>query len=485
MSKPSNPQSTAEEELVYGIARLGASLVGFPLEQMSEVCRLRELQPLLISSSALLGGLNLRGHMIPVLDLQGLCGFHAPERGAFAVIVRREERLVAFPVDEVIGIARVAPEKIQGLAPAGGTSSCVQSVFLDGERSISIIGLEEIFAMPEVYSVAAPQIVQTRVEDGMREPVLIFDVGGARLSVRAEDVYGTVPRQAIEVNAITSGFCMGSITYHKRRVPVLNSAAVFGLGMLREKTQTEVVVLRCEGDRLLGLAVDSIQDVRSLDRRQFMAIPRMIGVGGDFFSGVLVREDGTQIYTIAIDRFLADPRVASITGLSSLVMPGTTGAGLAAAARGEVERYLVFKAGRVFATPLSQVSCILQPPSVVVPMTQPIQGLEGFFARAQASVPLVDLNTRLGLESERTNLERVLLIGEGPDMLGFRVERVFSIENSAWVLKALPSESEGAEPLVQLGRGEDRRALPVLDIAALRAEYFVPTPRTAGQLNLH
>lgn len=481
MSKPSNPQSAADQELAYGIARVGASLVGFSLDQMSEVCRLQDLHPLLISSSALLGGLNLRGHMIPVLDLQGLCGFPARARGPFAVIVRRQERLVAFPVDEVIGIARVLPDKVQGLAHPGLGRSCVHSVFLDGTRSISIVDLEEIFALPEVYSVAAPQIVQARVEDGQREPVLIFDVGGARFSVRAEDVYGTVPRQTIEVNAITSGFCMGSITYHKRRVPVLNSAAVFGLGALSEKAQTEVVVLRCEGDRLLGLAVDSIQDVRAIDRRQYLAIPRMVGIGGDFFSGVLVREDGTQIYTIAIDRFLADPRVASITGLSTPV----AGVAAAAVARGEVERYLVYKAGRVFATPLSQVSCILQPPGRVVPMTHPMMGLEGFFARDQASVPLVDLNTRLGAETTRSGLERVLLIGEGEDMLGFRVERVFSIENSAWVLKGLPSEGEGAEPLVQLGRGEDRRALPVLNLELLRSEYFVPAPRPGMQLSLN
>lgn len=486
MSKPSNLLSAPDEDLAFGIARVGTSLVGFPLDQMTEVCRLRELQPLLISSPALLGGLNLRGHMIPVLDLRGLCGFLAQDRGDFAVIVRREGRLVAFPVDEVIGIARIAADKVQDLDGVGA-QSCVRSVFLDGVRSISIIGLDGIFAMPDVLSVAAPQIVQTRVDDAEREPVLIFAVGGARFAVRAEDVYGTVPRQSIEVNAITSGFCMGSITYHKRRVPVLNSAAVFGLGMLQEKSQTEVVVLRCEGGRLLGLAVDSIQDVRAVDTRQIMAIPRTIGIGGDFFSGVLVREDGAQIYTISISRFLADARIASITGLSTPVSPGADGsmAGAAAIARGEVERYLVFQAGRVFAAPLSQVSCILQPPGQVVPMTHPIMGLEGFFARAQATVPLVDLNTRLGLATSQTGLERVLLVGEGEQMLGFRVERVFSIENSAWVLKGLPSEGEGAEPLVQLGRGEDRKALPVLNLEALRAEYFVPQPSTATGLNLH
>lgn len=481
MSKPSSPPSIRDEDLAFGIARVGEKLVGFPLDQMSEVCRLRELHPVMIASPALLGGLNLRGHMIPVLDLQGLCGLPSQDRGPFAVIVRREDRLLAFPVDEVIGISRVAAAKVQDLRDGSAGHGCAQSVFFDGERSISIVDLGQIFGRPDICSVAAPQIVQNRFDDGTREPVLIFDVGGARFSVRAEDVYGTVPRQPVEVNAITSGFCMGSITYHRRRVPVLNSAAVFGLGALRETVQTEIVVLRCEGEKLIGLAVDSIQDVRAVDPRQIFAIPRMLGLGGDFFSGVMVREDGMQIYTISTERFLADPRITSIIGLSTPVSAGAAQA--ATTSLGEVERYLVFKAGRVFATPLSQVSCILKPPEMVVPMTHPAMGLEGFFARAQASVPLVDLNTRLGVDGERTGFERVLLIGEGGDMLGFRVERVFSIENSSWTLKGLPSYGEGAEPLVQLGRGEDRRALPILDLDALRSEYFLPVPRS--ELSLH
>ena len=173
---------------------------------------------MLISSPVLLGGLNLRGHVIPVLDLQGLCGLPPQERGAFAVILRRADRLLAFPVDEVIGIARITGDRVQAVTNASAASTCVRSVFLEGERSISIVELDEIFDLPEVYSVEAPRIAQSRGDDAEREPVLIFDVGGAKFVVRAEDVYGTVPRQPIEVNAISSGFCMGSITYHGCRV---------------------------------------------------------------------------------------------------------------------------------------------------------------------------------------------------------------------------------------------------------------------------
>lgn len=462
------------EPLAFGLARIGTSVLGFPLESMSEVCRLTGSHPLMVGSSLILGGLDLRGHLIPVLDLQALCGFPSSERGGFAVIARHGDRLLAFPVDEVLGICRVEPHRIQALSPGDGCETCVQSAFLDGDRSVSIIGLDAIFARPGVLSVEAPQVAQSRGFDSGRIPMLIFEVGGAKFSIEAEEVYGTVPRQVIEVNAMTSGHCMGSITYHKRRVPVLSSSVVLGIGTHRDRVQTEVVVLRCSEERLIGLAVDAILDVRGVDPDQFMRIPRAVGICGGYFSGVFLREDGSQIYTISARTFLADPQIAAIVGLSTKVDQAAGSRIGTSATLGEAERYLVFKAGRIFATPLAQVSCILQPPAAVVPVTQPSGGFEGFFTRLRDTVPLVDLNTRLGEARQSTGLERVLLIGEGEGQLGFRVKRVLSIEASSWALKGLDTYGEGAEPLVQLGRGSERRALPMLDLAGLAGQYFEP-----------
>lgn len=317
--------------------------------------------------------------------------------------------------------------------------------------------------------------------------MLIFEVGGAHFSVKAEDVYGTVPRQSVEVSPMSSGACLGSIIHHRRRVPVLNTAQLFGVGVDQGPSQTEIVVLRGGKDRLIGLAVQAILDVQSIDLRRLIAVPRMVGIAWQYFSGLMLRPDGRQIYSIAIDRFLADPQIESILTLSYPVEGGEAVQETASlvsqgdSSRIDLERYLVFKAGRVFATPLSQVSCIQKLPTDLVPLTNPIQGLVGFFTQGQNPIPLVDLNEHLGFARSDSGVDRVLLTGKGDEQLGFRVERIYSIESAAWVLQGMSQGSAMAEPLVQLGRGPSGRALPILDLNALASRCFAPSPTEALQ----
>ena len=472
------------ETLAFGLARVGKCLVGIPLEHMSEVCRLCEMHALMVSSPILLGGLDLRGHLIPVLDLHRICDLPPAAPGGFATIVRLQDRLVAFPVDEVLGMVNLDVKKLQSLGQGAEGTQVVKGVVLEGGNSISILEVEAIFTLPGVYSVEAPQVTQSRTLDGHGTPMLIFEVGGAHFSVRAEDVYGTVPRQSVEVNAMSSGACMGSITHHGRRVPVLNTAQLFGVGVDQCSSQTEIVVLRGGSGRLVGLAVQAILDVQSIDLRGLIAVPRAVGIAWNYFSGLMLRPDGRQIYTIATDRFLADPQIESILTLSYPVAGTEVATEAATLVDGEgttrtgLERYLVFKAGRIFATPLSQVSCIQKLPTDLVPLTNPSQGLIGFFTQGQSPIPLVDLNEHLGFARSDSGLDRVLLTGNGEEQLGFRVERVFSIESAAWVLQGMSQGSAMAEPLVQLGRGAAGRALPILDLEALASTCFAPRPES-------
>ncbi len=466
----------------FGIVRIGTSYVGIQIDYLSEVARVTALNQLLLRSPYLSGGFDLRGHLIPVLDLAAICGFDRPaEAGKFAVILRNKEQLLAFCVDEVVGISHFDMGNVQELEQAPGQSrsapntNCINGVILDHGRPISILAVGAVFALPGVYSVKAPQIDSSRILDGDRVPMLTFEVGGASFAVRAEDVYGTVPSQNVDVNSMTSRYCLGSITYHQRRVPVLCTVSVLGVGRKLDRARTEVVVLLCSGDRLLGLAVDAIHDVQAIDPLQYSAIPRAIAVQNRFLSGVLIKEDGHQIYRVDIDDLRADSSNSAIASLSSQAdapLAGVSG-GKTATMRPN-ERYLVFQAGRTLAVPLSQVACILQPPKAIVPITHPSQGFEGYFSRSRTSIPLVDLNAYLGAPTAASDFSRVLLTGVGQTQMAFRVERVFSIETSFWTLEGWSAHGTDSEALVQLGRGQNRRALPALNLDQVAARFFTP-----------
>ena len=467
----------------YGICRIGDAYVGLPVEALSEVCQFVKLSKILRSAIYMSGGINLRGQLIPVINLPLICGLAEPDQPAgFAVVLRYADQMLAFLVNHVMGIIHVGCDKVQVLTSGAETEGqvCVRSVFLDADRTISIVDVDSVFSLPGVFSVKNNQINRKKAVEEERISMLTFVVGGARFSVNARDVYGTVPCQIIEVGAMTSGYCLGSITYHQRRVPILNTVDLLGVGRREKWTASEVVVLRCQDDRLLGLAVDAIQDIERTDLGKYARIPGIVARHHNFLSHVVIRNDGTQVFILSAQALLQDPGVAAIAGLSfSPLLDDGQKAGPDAEAnqiRHIDGRYLVIQAGRTFAVPLDQVTSIVAMPETIMPVSSPKSGLQGYFSRQSNSVPLVDLVGYLQLPSGATEMARVLLTGEREHQVGFRVERVFSIEASNWFLEGFRKAGPGSETLVQFGDGDSKRTMPVLDLAEIALKKFGSRP---------
>jgi len=467
----------------YGICRIGDAYVGLPVEALSEVCQFVKLSKILRSAIYMSGVINLRGQLIPIINLPLICGLAEPDQPAgFAVVLRYADQMLGFLVNHVMGIIHVGCDKVQVLTSGADTEGqvCVRSVFLDSDRTISIVDVDSIFSLPGVFSVKSSQINRTNAVEEERISMLTFVVGGARFSVNARDVYGTVPCQIIEVGAMTSGYCLGSITYHQRRVPVLNTVDVLGIGRREKWTASEVVVLRCQDDLLLGLAVDAIQDIERTDLGKYTQVPGVVARRHNFLSHVVIRDDGTQVFILSARALLQDPGVAAMAGLSfSPLLDDGQEAGPDAAAN-QIHlidgRYLVIQAGRTFAVPFDQVTSIVAMPETIMPVSSPEIGLQGYFSWQSNSVPLVDLGEYLQLPSGSTEMARVLLTGEREHQVGFRVERVFSIEASNWSLKGFRKAGPGSETLVQFGDGDSKRTMPVLDLAEIALKKFGSRP---------
>ena len=135
---------TVVGDTAFGIARIGTTYVGVQVDHLSEVFRVTELSQLLVRSPLLSGGFDLRGHLIPVLDLTTVCGFERQsETGKFAVILRLDDRLLAFLVDEVIGISHVDISNVQRLQAATRPLAGADSVTVSSLPTGNVLTLFE------------------------------------------------------------------------------------------------------------------------------------------------------------------------------------------------------------------------------------------------------------------------------------------------------------------------------------------------------
>lgn len=106
--------------------RVADHLLGLDIAVVQEVLRRQEITRLPLSAPAVRGIINLRGQIVPAVDLRCCLALPAAERGedrATIVVRGREEAAASLLVDEIGDVVRVAeaswertPETVQGLA---------------------------------------------------------------------------------------------------------------------------------------------------------------------------------------------------------------------------------------------------------------------------------------------------------------------------------------------------------------------------------
>lgn len=471
MTEPSGSHDPAGG--TCGLMRVDRAILGIKIAHLAEVTPVASISPLLIEADGLLGALDLRGTMIPLLDPRHLCGLPGVATApAFAVILRHESRLIAVGIDELVGLAHPEDGDVHTLfRPGARAGRAVAGAFLHDGAVVTVLSVEALFAAEDIPSVPARRLnaADRLAGTASRRPVLTFSAGEACFAIEATEVHGTVPRRTIDRNSLTSGACLGSITHHGRRIPVMDTTQVLGLGRHAQRDAAEVVVLRYPEDRLLGFAVDSIQRMVTIDMGRLTPAPACLGASGDLLSRVFVDQEGTQI-------FVADPaalhsrtellEMARLSGnrwnrddASAPQAPPAEESGGSVVI--ERIRHLIFAAGRTVACPIVDVVRIVEPPATVVPAPDAAPGIVGFFAIDGQTLPLVRLSEVLGYGPD-TGPRRVLIVGSDARRVGFAVSAVEGIETSSW-----RAGDAAPAPVVQVGSGANRRILPLVNLGAL------------------
>jgi chemotaxis signal transduction protein len=75
-----------------------------PVEEVLEVAEMGDVTPLPGAPRAIMGVRNLRGQVVPVVDLAGVLGLPGAPLPSRIVIVERAERKAGLAVDAVVGV---------------------------------------------------------------------------------------------------------------------------------------------------------------------------------------------------------------------------------------------------------------------------------------------------------------------------------------------------------------------------------------------
>jgi purine-binding chemotaxis protein CheW len=135
-----------EEQLVAFC--LAGEIYGIAIACINEIIRPREITPIPRAADEIEGVINLRGKVVPILDLRRRLGLPPVERSAITriIVVEVAESMVGLIVDEVIGVLRIAEADIE---PPTALLNDLDSSFLrgvgkSGDKLVILLHIEQV-----------------------------------------------------------------------------------------------------------------------------------------------------------------------------------------------------------------------------------------------------------------------------------------------------------------------------------------------------
>lgn len=490
---------TDAADALYGVFRTGAVRVALPLAELREVImRPPEFSPLLTAADGLVGAVNLRHVVIPVLDLRRLAGHVAePGEGRVIVIVARAGHVFGLLADEIEGVANIPAEALLDTSVAGDRPALFSHTFeRPADRAVvALLNAAAIAGIPGIPVVRdvglRPPTGMTGTADASRRTVLLLRCAAIGLSIDVGHVHSVIPQLTLHPSPLSGPTCRGVVHLNGSAVPAVDPLKLLGVGELPDDGGLRGLVLNPPRG-LVVLTVSDIADIVTVPVDAVLPLPP-IGLSKDrFASGVLRTPEGDQHLLLDGSALRADPELDTLAGLG---MPldasaGTTPvvadaapekAGTSAETREgrrvvpSVRKFLTYGVGTEAATPLEQITEIVPYPERAIPLdgSGPLLGV---FTHRKLSVPLLSLPGLLGTGGPiDPATARVLLVrADGGDLVGFVVPALHAIEDSVWEESAptdrpVDGGSLRRGPLVKIGTEAQGRLLPQVDLTAMVA----------------
>jgi len=511
--------SAAGEPRLCGVFFLASMQLALPLDALREVLPCTGLVALPCAAPSVIGGIDLREVLVPVLDLRRALGLEiAGDEPRSVVIMVHEGRLLGLLASGVVGVLACPPGAWNEIGARNAEAPVLGASFRrnDDATLVSVLSPEGLVGLRDVPTVADPEPARRSVL-GITEGsggdaavaaescLMLVRSGPVPLALASDAVHTTVLHPEILASPLTSAYCLGVIEFAGTKVPAVDLLALCGLGSLPDEGPTQAFLVRYARG-LVAFIVEEIIDVVRADSRAAVPIPANTLPREEFFAGVLALDalprEVQQSGRGGIGYYLVlDPQAlvgaAALEGLArmntpmdgdafstSSLMPGIE------TAHAERCRVLTYDVGFEVATPIGQIAEILPwvPETAIFATEARATGL--VMSRGRA-IPTFSLAALIGVpEGPRSPTACILVIELDDDShVGFTVQGLRAIDDApSERLKALDEQASGPGSAASnwtpalVGSGPTERMLSVLDLKCLARLVRNPAEGGTGYL---
>ncbi len=434
-------QIDLNDNQIFGSFILSNSEFALAVSFVQEVVNAPEYYtPVPLAPDYLKGLFNLRGTVIPILDLREMLNLKETTNSDSKkiAIIELDGACVGLLFDKTGEVFRNNEEERSDF-DVTNTTGVVRGVFKknSGERIVQILDVSKVFKLhnvPKDSSRSRSRRESLSKKRGSRNQCISFVVGPSKCSLPISDIQEILKIDNLSDSALNAGHCIGTIDLRGSTVPVIDFAALLKYREVdRSETATQgerrIVVMRLEKE-LFGLMVDSIDSIISYFPDELITFPLLEQSRVDMFLGCITGYGDTDILLLNHQKILNDQEVNDITrGHSKLYQSNNSKKDLQNSKGGFRQTYITFNIDGTYAVAIKEVKEIINYPKTLLQPPGLKNHVRGLLNLRGELVTIID--ARSLYFSDKKNFEnedsKILVFNKGGLSFGLVVDSVDSI----------------------------------------------------------
>jgi purine-binding chemotaxis protein CheW len=427
---------------LFGSFHLGETELALPVAALQEVVNYpAAVTPVPLAPTHLLGLFNLRGTLIPIVDLRQL--LHLPDDTARAAskiaIVELGDVRVGLQFDTTGEILRVpAAQKITFERTDHAPPIICGALKLDGgERILQILSAAALLGLPDV-----PQLhhraaaTERRVQQAQRRQTVSFRVAGAHLALPMAAIQEIIRVPAMHPSPLADEVCIGMLNLRGTTVPVIDFARLMGLtreqaaapGLAAAADERRIVVFN-QHDVHVGLMVDEVRSIVGYRDDELMVMPAYSRRHVALFVGCLGNEGRDSIILLSPDALCKHSQIAALAqGHRELYRDRTPAAATSNRRGGTRETYVTFRLGHLLGVRISQLREVIDYPDEIVATPGAPGFVRGVLHLRRELLTVIDVRAMYGMSQyEDLAHAKILIVEHRGEKYGLVVDAVDNI----------------------------------------------------------
>ncbi|WP_329740494.1 chemotaxis protein CheW [Dyella sp. A6] len=425
---------------LYGSFRLGGMELAMAVSSLQEVVNFpQDITHVPLAPSYALGLFNLRGELIPIIDLGGVLGLTGavPHTEAKVAIVDSGDCKFGLVFDDTSEILRVFDGHRVSFERSDSASRTVSGVVkLDGgDRLLQILSLDAIAVLPGLPRLTSDRTAMAHRQSsrqGQRRQVVTFRVRDTHLALPMMAIHEIIRVPELQPSVLGSEFCLGLVNLRGQTVPVIDFSRLLACGPsaqapAQSQDDQRIIVIQ-RGSMYFGLLVDAVESIHNYWPDDVLRMPLFQGTSAGLFMGCIPRDGVDSLILVDNDALSRMDVIVDITDGHRALYTASEETSASQKHAGARQTYVTFRLQHLVGLPISQLREVMDFPADGVRPPGAPEHVACMLNLRRRMIPIIDLRSLYGMPPHGDVAgQKVMVVEHDGECIGLTVDAVESI----------------------------------------------------------